>query len=663
MKDYLSYLKNYKWTYWILILISLIVSVGVVKARFDIDRSNKTVELIMSYKAIRQISRQHGYPMKKLLPVLLRSGLTTIALEEMTIDDLVYQGKVTLMNGYEIINSNRLSKNYSNVMSYLTRRVVVNPDYQYLIIDESKYYDIVKKYIVMEFGADRLKELGWHILEVKSTRDDLIALTLGFDKSTINSIASYDYKVIPRLYNSYRLDTEKIGMKMNDIANLGVDVKKVIFEGDSILGYRNDLEVTMQKLKKFNINFGYIEFANQKGAAYLSQQIPENTIKVHSIPDKEMEIYTVKRAIKRFFRAVHERNIKLLYVNPFINAEKGFDIIGFNTKYIYELSEMLKKNGYTIGEVSQIDCSKSQPLSILNKFLLLVGFLSIFMLVLDKVIFLQWYKHYIYSSFGLSAVLILSMTNLNINAVMALLCSLLFPVYAIISQFPGNQYREAYPILRIARKLACIYLISIVGAMFVVAWLSLPVYLLGLKSFLGVKIAFLVPIILSGLYYFIQPHRFKSFIYVVKRTVVRPITNGYLFIFLGILVLMAFYITRSGNNFVIPMTSIERAFREMLESLLYARPRTKEIFLAYPLLIFSLYGFGRYLKYSKIWLFASVGTIAPISVINTFAHIHSPILISFYRSIIGFVIGTIFGFVLIAAFIAVQKLIDVIERK
>jgi predicted lysophospholipase L1 biosynthesis ABC-type transport system permease subunit len=92
---------------------------------------------------------------------------------------------------------------------------------------------------------------------------------------------------------------------------------------------------------------------------------------------------------------------------------------------------------------------------------------------------------------------------------------------------------------------------------------------------------------------------------------------------------------------------IEKIFRDILENILYIRPRTKEFLIGYPFLFLAA---ARYLRGEKKWLWflAALGAIAPISVFNAFSHIHTPIMVSMIRTVNGLVLGIIFGWIVVA---------------
>ncbi|MBZ4661056.1 MAG: hypothetical protein JG779_210 [Thermotoga sp.] len=90
-----------------------------------------------------------------------------------------------------------------------------------------------------------------------------------------------------------------------------------------------------------------------------------------------------------------------------------------------------------------------------------------------------------------------------------------------------------------------------------------------------------------------------------------------------------YYLMRSGNSGWV--LEVERKFRDWLESVLMVRPRFKEI-VCYP--FFWLEGFREY-----DFLRESFGSVALVSMFNTFCHVKTPLVVSIYRSALGLAIG------------------------
>jgi len=122
---------------------------------------------------------------------------------------------------------------------------------------------------------------------------------------------------------------------------------------------------------------------------------------------------------------------------------------------------------------------------------------------------------------------------------------------------------------------------------------------------------------------------------------------------------------RSGNYPGPFLWGIESRAREILEKLLIVRPRIKEFFIGHPLMILGIYlylkGGSRTLQVAQLgkkenlglktksWQsFVILGLIGQVSIINSFCHAHTPLVISLTRTINGVWLGIIIGILLVS---------------
>ncbi|HCL90460.1 MAG TPA: hypothetical protein DHW70_03975 [Candidatus Atribacteria bacterium] len=117
---------------------------------------------------------------------------------------------------------------------------------------------------------------------------------------------------------------------------------------------------------------------------------------------------------------------------------------------------------------------------------------------------------------------------------------------------------------------------------------------------------------------------------------------------------MVIYISRSGNFSFIPVLGIEEKIRIFLEKTLIARPRNKEFLIGYPALLLAMSMSYLKIKEFKIPIII-IGTIGPVTLINTFCHIHTPFLFSILRTFNGIWLGLILGLIIIIVFYYLVK--------
>jgi len=98
-------------------------------------------------------------------------------------------------------------------------------------------------------------------------------------------------------------------------------------------------------------------------------------------------------------------------------------------------------------------------------------------------------------------------------------------------------------------------------------------------------------------------------------------------------------VARSGN-FGLPVLPVEERLRTLTGDLLVARPRTKEYLIGHPALMLAAAAAAVGWRLAVAPL-AAVGAIGQAGIINSFSHIHTPLLYTAWRTVNALVLGSI----------------------
>jgi hypothetical protein len=123
-----------------------------------------------------------------------------------------------------------------------------------------------------------------------------------------------------------------------------------------------------------------------------------------------------------------------------------------------------------------------------------------------------------------------------------------------------------------------------------------------------------------------------------------PVRLGEVLIAFGILAALGLIVMRRGNFPLLGASGFELTIREALSDW-FIRPRFKEL-LGHPAALLGLVQ-GAWPAWIRSALLAA-GVIAQATILNSFSHYHTPLLVSLQRSVIALVLGVMIGFVLIA---------------
>ena len=334
----------------------------------------------------------------------------------------------------------------------------------------------------------------------------------------------------------------------------------------------------------------------------------------------------------------------MIYIRPFLPPQITEDPIKYNLQYLAEIRQTIEKSGFNLGKASSVKTFDPEGWQIM---VLGLGVVIITLLLIDAFVPIPW--------FIMCPVLILSpfamvyvgagVRGYPLEGALALLTAIVTPAYAVISQYSSKKsflpsgniiFNSIYLMLNVIAECA-------IGIFLMIGLLASTRFMLGAEEFIGVKLALISPVLIVIAYFIPRSKEKLLNLLNQKISVIYIITTLVLLGAFGVL------LARSGN-FTLPVPGFEKYARQALEVIMGVRPRTKEFLIGYPFLIIAGILF---LKDKKewLWIILALGVIGPISLINSFTHIHSPIAISVFRSINGLIIGAVIGLIASAIYL------------
>ncbi len=183
--------------------------------------------------------------------------------------------------------------------------------------------------------------------------------------------------------------------------------------------------------------------------------------------------------------------------------------------------------------------------------------------------------------------------------------------------------------------------INLLAGLTIAVLLYQPAFTLRIDTFFGVKAALALPLFLGTIY--LLPSLTDGTWW--KKRWSRGHWPGTALTLLFLAALLSYALLRSGNQHWMPVSTWEYWLRDHLEAWLPARPRFKELLIGHPLLLLGLVGYYRLNHRQAVWpkVCIALGMIGQVSLINTFCHIHTPLLISLWRTVLGVVLGLALG--------------------
>ena len=629
--------------------------------RMEAEKELDTVCMVMDYDDWEAFCVENGYDLEESLLPLKEKGISYFGVYENNCKRLELKGQLSVLKGSDILNAYRFTGLSNPLLKSLLEEDKIAPDNIYILFPpNSPYLDNVIEYFTRFFGPSRVKlhEKGVSLLEVEGDYYKIMNAGIGMPDETVHMLSNKGFFIVPRMENR-DLNEENLEFVFNNLKNTpGCSV--VIFSGmeNEVLGYPDFLKETGRYIKDNDFYFGYVEvpvLSNlQKGTMTLAACDITRVIRVISITQAYQQKLSLDRVMNIWSLAVRERNIRLLYMRPLLEPIDDMNLMESNLHYLQLCKDEIEAAGYKTGKamgMAEVSCplwaSILLGLGVISACLLLAG--RIFQVPFKYVIFL-----------ASLAILILFGGFLVkpglFSKLFALASAITFPLFAMVFGFssvfvPGankDSNENTGTFKAIVFSLKTVWLVSLictVGAIVSIGFLNSTPFFLAIDRFRGIKFLMTGPVFLVLLLYFYSISEEDKFNRFFKKFISFLKIPMELWQFILILILMAggvFYITRTGNVPALTVSDFERDLRVFLDTVLVVRPRFKDFIIGIPSLFLGAYLWAVG-KRKYIYLFLMLAALGQANMVDTFAHLHTPLKISLLRIFNGLWIGTLFG--------------------
>lgn len=407
---------------------------------------------------------------------------------------------------------------------------------------------------------------------------------------------------------------------------------KVLCPTGEIAATYPDTERLGSFVKERGLLMAQVEFSRQYGAARQVAAAWPNVVSLHAVDREEVLKRNIIRPImlNRFYRAAEEREVRLLV----LRADPLRAVASQLAEYCEDVKALrarLDENGF-----KRLWPAPAPSSPWINSFFSAIALQILFLLLLAR---------YVERYFDMS---LLSRKRflgvLAATAVVLGVCSL----YAGILSRLGGAFAAGFlaaeaSLLAMDRWKVPLrgavegFLLVLVGGLVIAGRFSVPLYMYRLSTFSGVKLSLLLPLLLILL---IDVHK-REHPESLPEILSRPPIWGEIVLAGTLLLGAAVMLLRSGNYGLVGTSEI--MFRDWLEKILGARPRTKEFLIGYPALVVWYY-----LKRQEMWahwreILRLAVTLAFSSAVNSFCHFHTPLPLTLLRGFNGWWIGLVLG--------------------
>ena len=643
-------LKRLKQIGWLIVVAGVLCSLFLWGQRMQSEANYKNVQMVVNYSDIVAMANANDLTEEEFAKALQERGVSAVLYKEWSLGSLNANGQVAIEVGNNIEHASYVEK--------VSKEVPVSAAKAYVALLDKNIAVQVKDHVLEKVpGADyypgQVEVITIPIMvpngdsEVVTALNKIKEIGAGFDMASIARMSALGMDTVPQLRSWDNPTDTSLRMAFDEIKAMP-NLVYLLFNDKEIPGYpqKNRTVADLLKDDKGNtvVPVATIEFSDQKGLNQLGVLLNKDVIRLHTISNGEMGSLTPDSALDRWMLAARERNMRSLLVRFFDITTPGANLQG-NLNYVASIQTGLIESGFTLDQ--PYEKPASIPASTILMAMVGTAVIAGVMLILLE---MRLSKLSLLALIGGIAIwLALLLVNPTMaKKMMALLSVITFPTLSCLLIMKP----EARSIGKSVVALLKLCAISYIGAVLMVGLLADILFMLKLDQFIGVKLAHVVPIVaVPFILYIWNEEKPLTF---VKQLLEKAL--DYKWTMLGVLVAVAgvIYLSRTGNSGA-ELSAAESMMRTFLNDVMGVRPRSKEFLIGYPftLLLFWL-GASR-----KNWILTIPAIIGQVSLVNTYAHIHTALIMSMQRSFNGLVLGIAVGLLLI---IGVRMLFAIYRR-
>ncbi len=607
---------------WFLWGIGVIAAFFAAGWRWRIERNYQTVGLVVDGAEVRTLQALTGRPLPQLLSALRQAGATAIAIPAEQLRDWVLAGFV---RGQE----------------------------EGLVATDQHRLERVRLALQQQLGLSltpiQKDEFLWR-LPLPTQYLVNAPFFIGLDQDLAKVARQQRLAVVARLPNPPGLTDQGLIFWLKEVEQSGAFA--VLFEGEEVFGYRTMLPAVVATLREKPWRIGILELVSQKGDSAVAAALSPKVIRVHSVSARELVNFTQPELVDRFTRAVRERNVRLCYVRiPFHIKGEPLTVA---CNYLADLRQSLERHGMLVGIPSAV---VPVAMSLWLWFFIVVGAVATGVAFLCLFTPLSLRQQWGLTIIGVVIGVVLWLLHpLWAARLVALSVAIVVPVIALWLGMEQT-LRSGTRFARAARGLILCLGFLVAGGLLQAAALFDHRFWLKVSEFAGVKVSQLLPFVLVLALIVSQwmdtvelpwQERIQIAQNNWQRFVAAPVQWGQAVGLLFLLLLVAYWLLRTGNEPGVGISPWELQLRAVLEDFLGVRPRFKEFLLGHPTLVLAfVFLTGTHLE-ARIgqWLMLPA-VIGLASVMNTFSHAHTPLALSLLRTVHGIWLGVLLGLVLV----------------
>src|SRR5579872_422319 len=537
---------------------------------------------------------------------------------------------------------------------------------------------------------------------------------LGLPPDAVEAAKTAGLRIAGRISNYPGVTPDSAAKSLRWLGAQGAST--VIFSGEEVLGYRGverDVADILKGTPPAAVmpavpgpppsvpTYGAVEFGKQKGDEKLSADLNGEFVRVHSIQAAEMGQMEEEEAVDRFVRAGKERNIRFCYVRLLTFAsglgahESALDK---NKAFLAKIAAGLANGNVATGGGLGFGPARRFAETGVPRAVLAIA-------AIGAAAGLLWMLHALatlpkeralFLLFGFAVLFsAAAFAGETGRKLVAFVVGVVYPAVACLLTYPGRRRGEAAGepvaaagnasngsarsepdvapsalkpsacLAKAVRTLGFASGVTALGIVQVIGLLASRSFMLHANQYLGIKAQHAIPVLLIALIAIaggaIGGEQWSALIARcgarLREAMAEPARFGTLALGIVAIAALALVVARTGNDAGVGVSGTELQIRGYLDHILPVRPRTKEFLVGHPAFVLAIAWWLRGRRRLAIPAFV-VGSLGQASLLNTFCHIHTPLVVSIWRGALGLIIGALIG---AAIFLALEILFNLVR--
>ena len=337
------------WGKWLLLL--LVVTLGLsysgLQLRTGNEANNKAVLTVADYRDFERTAHSANMDMDQVWQDLQDSGVKAVAVSEVTLRDLAYNGDVYVSSygDFSSLTRSLVPETWAEIQRIIGS-AFISPSNLTVVTEDPETSAFLKERLTARFLPRELisfdidghsyfiinAQLGTVYVSASPTDKtkpvslDLDA-RLGFDERVLSELQAQGSHIVLRPGSNMGSNTEF--RKEYDRIVTEYGVKYVIFAGNDLYGASASVDWITELVNRHDLTIGIIEASNQlqyykqDGLEKVMEEAGYPINRVYSTSNDEF-VNTIDERYFRWVRGVVDRGIRILYVIPFKDSKVSF---------------------------------------------------------------------------------------------------------------------------------------------------------------------------------------------------------------------------------------------------------------------------------------------------------------------------------------------------